>query len=217
MAGVHFHAGGASALLGVPMTDLSGRTLALEDVWGTSAVALRKRLQALPDAPSRLRCLEAFLLERLPHAVPTDDDAATAWALQQFHACTRLQGREGSVERVRKALGWSPRRFIAVFAMRVGFTPKRYCRLYRFQSVVQRLAQGRDDAWAPFAVDAGYADQAHLIREFRAFSGLTPSRYRAVAADQANHVAVAPEKIFNTGPARTATLGLLKDARKEFT
>ena len=204
VVGVHFHPGGASALLGVPMTELAGRTLALDDLWGTRADAFRDQLRSLPDAPSRLRCLEVFLLTRLSRTVPANDDAAIAWALQRFHA----RGDAGSVESVRAALGWSPRRFIAQFSMRVGLAPKRYCRLHRFQSVVHRLAQGRSDqGWAQLASEAGYADQAHMIREFRTFSGLTPGRYRAIGSDQANHVAVTPEKIFNTRPARAATLG----------
>lgn len=207
VVGVHFQAGGAAALLGVPITELAGRTFALDALWGARADALRDELRSLPDAPSRLLCLEGFLLERLAHARPSDDDAAIAWALQQFHERARCHGRDASVESVRAALGWSPRRFIAQFSMRVGLTPKRYGRLQRFQSTVHALAQGRDEGWAQFAVDAGYADQAHLIREFRAFSGLTPGRYRAIASDQANHVAVTPEKIFNTRPSRVATLG----------
>ena len=191
VVGVQFQPAGAAALLGLPMSELANRRLALDDLLGRQAFEVRERLQALPSAKERLRCLEAFLLQRLLRATPHEDDAPIAWAVQQFHT------RDARVETVRHELGWSAQRFIAQFLRRVGLAPKRYGRVRRFQSVIDRLARGRDAGWAQIALDAGYADQAHLIREFRAFSGLTPTEYRAVAPDQANHVAVA-EKIFNT-------------------
>lgn len=115
---------------------------------------------------------------------------AGAWALRQFNAAAGPGWGAQRVDSVRRAVGWSAQRFISQFSLRAGLTPKRYLRVLRFHSLVHRLAAGREDSWAQLAADGGYADQSHLIREFRAFSGLTPGGYRAVAPDQASHVAI---------------------------
>jgi transcriptional regulator GlxA family with amidase domain len=67
-------------------------------------------------------------------------------------------------------------------------TPKRYCRLLRFQDVVRQVASGHRVDWADLAVSCGFADQAHLGHEFRAFSGLSPERFLAAERPFLNHV-----------------------------
>lgn len=182
--GVHFRACGASALLGLPLNELADGAVTPEDLYGSEASHLRERLQSLPDARTRLRCLEAWLLARLHRAPTRTADAPIAWALQAFEARP-----DRSIADVRRSLGWSPQRFITEFSQRVGLTPKRYLRIARFQRVLQAAAHGDRVDWATLAATEGYADQSHLVREFRGFSGLTPSRYQPIAPDQAQHVA----------------------------
>jgi AraC-like DNA-binding protein len=57
----------------------------------------------------------------------------------------------------------------------VGVTPKRYCRILRFQRALVGAHRGKRVDWAQLAVECGYWDQAHFIHEFRLFSGLTPT------------------------------------------
>ena len=73
------------------------------------------------------------------------------------------------------------------FEARVGLTPKRFARLLRFQRVIAHAARGRAD-WARVAADCGYYDQSHLVHEFRALSGLTPSAYAPRSPGDRNHV-----------------------------
>jgi AraC-like DNA-binding protein len=68
------------------------------------------------------------------------------------------------------------KRFKAV----VGVTPKRLARGYRFTCTVLALDVAAPIDWASVAADAGYFDQAHFVREFREFTGLTPTRYAEV-------------------------------------
>jgi AraC-like DNA-binding protein len=195
VVGVQFRPGGAAALIGAPLGELAGRVVAFDDLWGARAWSLRERLQALSSAALRLDLLETVLLQVLQRR--SASLAATPevqWALRQFDA----QPATAQVEPVRAAVGWSAQRFIAQFRHEVGMAPKQYCRLRRFNAVVERVAAGRDADWAEVALDGGYSDQPHLIREFKSFAGLTPGAYHAVSAEQPNHVAE-PEKIFNTG------------------
>lgn len=193
VVGVHFRAGGAAALLGLPLTELSAPATP-DELWGPEATELRERLQSLHGTAARLRHLETWLLARLHRAPQHAADAPIAWALRVFDGPVPR-----SVAEVRGMLGWSPKRFIAEFSQRVGLTPKRYLRVARFQRIVQIAARCRTAGtpidWAALALAEGHADQAHLVREFRSFSGLTPTAYHPLAPDQASHTA---EKIFKT-------------------
>jgi AraC-like DNA-binding protein len=105
------------------------------------------------------------------------------------------------IKPVQRASGCGPARFIARFEQAMGLTPKRYARVLRFHALIERLAREQPGDWAQAAVEAGYADQSHLIHEFKRLAGITPTAYRAVAPDHPTHVAVgakSSEKISNT-------------------
>jgi AraC-like DNA-binding protein len=82
------------------------------------------------------------------------------------------------VGQVAETLDCSHRHFIARFSAAVGLTPKRYARLSRFSRMLGRLQRRPGTGLAEIAQDAGYADQAHFNRDFRAFTGISPGRYR---------------------------------------
>jgi transcriptional regulator GlxA family with amidase domain len=64
-----------------------------------------------------------------------------------------------------------------LFSDRVGLTPKLFCRLLRFQRARAVADEIAAPAWAQLASLCGYFDQAHLIKDFREFTGLTPAEY----------------------------------------
>ena len=94
------------------------------------------------------------------------------------------------------SIGLSPRRFIELFEREVGLTPKLYCRVRRFRRAAHRIwalssgaeSTGAGDDFSAIAFDCGFADQSHLIREFREFSGLTPAEYARRRGHHAQHV-----------------------------
>jgi transcriptional regulator GlxA family with amidase domain len=86
------------------------------------------------------------------------------------------------------ACGRSHRHFIAGFRDAAGLAPKRYARVLRFQRLLAVLAATPRPAWAQLALDAGYFDQSHLIREFREFAGVSPREYAARAPASPNHL-----------------------------
>jgi AraC-like DNA-binding protein len=85
-------------------------------------------------------------------------------------------------------IGLSPRRFIELFRRQVGLPPKVFCRVRRFQNVLQMVHQRTEIDWVRVALECGYYDQAHFIHDFQSFSGLTPSAYLAAATPHLNHV-----------------------------
>ncbi|MFJ8820937.1 helix-turn-helix domain-containing protein [Streptomyces sp. NPDC102467] len=77
------------------------------------------------------------------------------------------------MDRLAAEAGWSRKRLSARFRSQLGITPKRAAGLVRFDHAAHLLAAGH--AAAGVAIERGYVDQSHLHREFRAFTGLTPS------------------------------------------
>jgi AraC-like DNA-binding protein len=178
--GVLFRPGAAGAFLGVPADRFAGCHTPLDAFWGSDAAHLRDRLGEAADLDRRLVILEDALLRRLPRIRGVDPAI--------MHAVVLLDRRH-PVGQVAVALDCSHRHFIARFAETIGLTPKRYVRLARFGRVLRRLERRPEPGWAELALDAGYADQAHFNRDFRAFAGISPGRYR-VLGGSGRHVPV---------------------------
>ncbi len=182
--GVFFKAGGAFPFFEMPAGEVSNAHVPLEDFWGRRAGELRERLLEAATADAKFQILEQFLLAQA--ARPLERHPAVAYALGEFHGSPA--GR--TIADVAGQISLSARRFIEVFRDEVGLTPKLFCRVRRFQQVLRRVAQGRPVGWAGVAADCGYFDQAHFIRDFRAFSGLNPSAYLSVRNEHLNHVPI---------------------------
>jgi len=171
LIGVHFKPGGAFPFLGLPAGDLADTHVDLETLWGRSAVRLRERLCEARTSSERFQLLEDALLNRLRYGV--EQHYAVLAALEVF-------GKNQSGPRVRdtaRHLGLSQRRFIQVFKAEVGITPKLFSRIQRFQLARNSIQYNCSINWANLAVDFGYFDQSHFIRDFLEFSGLSPTDY----------------------------------------
>jgi AraC-like DNA-binding protein len=169
--GVHFKPGGAFPFLGLPAGDLADTHVDLETLWGSSARRLRERLSESRTSAERFRLLEEALVRRLCDGV--EKHYAVAAALEMFG-----KNQAGPIVReAAKYLRLSQRRFIQVFKAEVGMTPKLFSRIQRFQQTRTFIQQHPSPNWADLALDRGYFDQSHLIREFLEFSGLSPADY----------------------------------------
>jgi len=171
IVGAHFKPGGAFPFLGFPAGELADTHVDLETIWGASAVWLRERLCAAKTSAERFRLLEEFLLSRLCHGV--EQHYAVQAALEIFGS-----DRTGpKIKEAAKSIGLSERRFIQAFKSEVGLTPKLFSRIQRFQRTRTLIHQNLAPDWPTVALDLGYFDQSHLIREFLEFSRLTPTDY----------------------------------------
>jgi AraC-like DNA-binding protein len=178
--GAQLMPGAGPVLLGVPAHLLSGQHTPLVDVWGAEAEHAREQLLALDDAGQQLDLFEALLLRRLLRAKPLDHAVAQA-------AAQLARGQR--VAEVAAECGLSHKHFIQRFERSVGLPPKLYARVARLASVLPRI---QDDATlALAAVAAGYSDQAHFTREFRALSGITPGGYLRLGPRHGHHVPLA--------------------------
>lgn len=182
MIGVHFRPGGAFPFLGLPAGDLANAHVDLETLWGPSAARLRERLCEAKTPAGRFQLLQEALLARLRSGV--EQHYAISAALEMFGNTLSRPTLRPTVREVATHLGLSQRRFIQVFKAEVGLTPKLFSRIQRFQETRTIIHQNLSPDWAFLALDLGYFDQSHFIREFLEFSGLNPTDY----LDQCNSV-----------------------------
>jgi AraC-like DNA-binding protein len=173
--GVQLRPGGVTALLGVPAAALAGRSVGLASLWGDGAATIVERLAAAPRH-RRAPLLEQLLLDRLARAT-ADPHRGAALAMRRI-ATTGGRLRVGELA---GELGVGERRLEQVFRDHVGLSPKAASRLMRFRAAVDLLQRTPRPSWADLAHDAGYYDQAHLVRDWKAVSGLAPTAFAASA------------------------------------
>jgi AraC-like DNA-binding protein len=162
---------GARRLLGMPMGELTLRVVELEDLIGRNE--LPERLATAPDWGTRFALLERAIAERTLAAPPVAPELEWVW--QRLH-------EDVPIGELAAELGWSRRHLAATVHRELGMAPKPLARLLRFERAVERLRAGAD--LADVALDSGYYDQAHFNRDFKVFSGVTPTEYRAVTSVQ---------------------------------
>jgi AraC-like DNA-binding protein len=152
-------------------SELGGRMVALDDLWGRDAVRTQEQLRAAGSWDDRFAIAEAAVARRSDSRRVVDREVSVAWE--------RMVASRGlvRVERLAAEVGWSRRRLWSRFRSQIGLTPKRAAQLVRFDHAAHHLVAGHGAAQV--AADNGYVDQSHLNREVLAFAGVTPT---AIAA-----------------------------------
>jgi len=157
---------GARALLGAPAGALAGELVSLQ---------LPRAYDAMASAgswPERFEVLDRLMLGRLAASEqpPIRGELVHAWRrIRQSRGAVRVAD-------LAEEVGWSRRHLTQRFTDEYGIGPKQAARVERFARARSLLDQG--SAVADVAARCGYADQAHLTREFRALGGCTPTQWR---------------------------------------
>ncbi|MBW6438480.1 helix-turn-helix domain-containing protein [Actinoplanes hulinensis] len=167
---VAVHPLGCRAIFGVPAAELANLDVDAGALLGDRFVGeTRDRLRCAPDWPARFAVLDAVLGGLLR------EDTGPSWAA---HAVRRLFGTGPvSVAGLASEVGWSPRHLTDRFRAEVGIRPKEAARVARFDRARRAMRPGV--RLADVAAAHGYADQSHLVRDFRVFAGCAPSRWLA--------------------------------------
>ena len=170
---VSLHPTAARALLGLPAGELASLDLPADAVLGPDADRLRDQLAVATTWEQRFGVLDRALLARLGRG------ARRLAPPQVLHAwqCLLASGGRVRVDELVAGTGWSARHLGTVMRRETGLTPKTAARVVRFERARREVARRGGTDLAGVAATAGYADQSHLDRDFRAFSGLPPSRW----------------------------------------
>jgi AraC-like DNA-binding protein len=167
--GAYLHPAQLSHVAHVPSLELTDRILLVDELWGGSASELSEQLATLNES-ARLDLLENALLRQTVEP----RERGSAVDVRGLAACIVRRAGRVSIASLATAAGVSRQQLTRVFRERVGVSPKTYCRLARFQSALAYVRAGDPIDWARVASEVGYADQSHMIAEFRQFSSLTP-------------------------------------------
>ena len=146
--------------------ELAHRHTQLGDIWSGVDLIVERLSEA--SAESRLETLQQILVERL-------SGSEEVRPMIKFAVAEIRRGGKSIRDIVRRT-GYSHRRFNELFRRSIGVNPKTFSGIHRFQTLLGQLSDS-SESLSVLALRAGYSDQAHMTREFRRFSGVSPGEY----------------------------------------
>ncbi|MEO5627095.1 MAG: AraC family transcriptional regulator [Dokdonella sp.] len=169
--GVKFRAGGFRPFIDRPVSTLTGGSLSVLDVFGADAGTLEDDVLAGADENAMIETATRFLVAHLP---PPDANVARVANIVAIIEADRSILR---VDDVVSRHGLNKRALQRLFNNYVGVSPKWVINRYRLHEAIEQLAAGKPVDWTALALELGYFDQAHFIRDFRGLVGRTPGQY----------------------------------------
>lgn len=174
VVGFRFQPGAAARWLNLSIAEITGETVALSDLWGADGRELHERLSETGSTAEGLALLQDFLTQRAAQATTPSDDMHHAFE----HLSRKGRERPQTVEALARALGYGERTLRRRCLDHFGYGPKTLGRILRFQRFLSLLKANQWQPMSILALEAGYADQAHMCREVQALAGLPPAEIR---------------------------------------
>ena len=174
VVGFRIRRGAARTVLGMSPTELAAGPVSIEALWGRRGRELEERLAESCASTAQVASLGGLVAELVAGTGELDNAVLAAIDRVGHPRSTAMKDLAGEV-------GVSERQLRRRFENQVGLGIKHYARMMRFQRLLDTIRQSKrslgatSPGWAGLACDHGFADQAHLIREVKAFSGLTPA------------------------------------------
>lgn len=172
MFGIRFFSHAASCFLNEDMTQLNNRVSNGADVAGKDMLELHARLCDSESMQEKIEIVNRLLLSKLkrfkhPDKISLISSAMTEMKNGSFH---------DTIENVALRHGISSRYLQKLFLQHTGITPKLFIKINRFQKSL-KLISGQNSSLTDIAYACGYFDQAHFIRDYKSFTGYTPSSF----------------------------------------
>lgn len=168
--GVQFHPGGAYPFFPFSPKTLTDHLVDIEKIWRKSGRLLSETMQCSDrTSKERIRLMEAFLFRRLEQYEKVDpvfNKAAMVIRSRQGQVCLKKLAND---------VGLSFKQLERKFVENSGILPKRLCRIIRFRYLFEHITAHPTDKWVDTALACGYYDQAHLIHDFKLFTGMSPA------------------------------------------
>lgn len=161
-----------------PISDFTNHSIDLADVFGEESNDFYYQLMETNATEQKVRALDSFLVQRLKKSKTAHHKLII---VEQICRSIRADSESFNIKTLSDQYGISERYIQKLFLDNVGITPKLFSNIHRFNKSLQ-LIQSGDLPLTSIAYDCGYYDQAHFIKEFKKFTGLTPSEVRAFQA-----------------------------------
>ncbi|MDI3384274.1 helix-turn-helix domain-containing protein [Xenophilus aerolatus] len=164
--------GASQALFGVPAHALAERVVDWELLVAARHRSLPLRWQEEHNETTRARLLMSTL-----HGLMRPADPVPLGQASQAAALLRTSASPPRISEIAAAVGLGERRLQQVFRAQFGLSPRSWRRLARLHACLLRLRGAGPPRWSELALESGFYDQAHLVREFQALCGLTPGQF----------------------------------------
>jgi AraC-like DNA-binding protein len=169
--GVKFRPGAYYPFVKSPVSAITDRSMRIEDIFGADGQALEAAVCAQDDEEQSIKQAEQFLRRRLPERDENVD--LINRIVDQIIADRTIIKVDALVDR----FNLGKRTLQRIFSQYVGVSPKWVIKRYRLQEAAEQLAGGAIGSWPKMALDLGYFDQAHFIKDFKMIVGRTPAEY----------------------------------------
>jgi AraC-like DNA-binding protein len=170
---VVFQPFGINRLLGIPAHDIKGRIICTEEIFGRQGLILQEKLAEHPDSDTRVQLLNTFffgLSFKYPKTNHVIIEASIDFILKNRGAIT--------IGQLVKHTGYTERQIERTFSECIGLTPKKFGNIVQLHSFLKMLRNlSKQNNLTNFCYEAGYADQSHLIKVFKKYTGITPTQY----------------------------------------
>lgn len=171
--GIRFQQAGAFPFFRFSLSELTDRIDALDLIWGTEGRELEERVNEAADLATRILIIENRLEQGLLTPVKTDV------SLVRASQAILQSGGTDPVGHVASFAGMSERGLERAFRQKIGVSPKLFSRIIRFQNVLRSLEKNSGSPLIDTALETGYYDQAHMIKDFGQFAGKSPTAFLA--------------------------------------
>lgn len=169
--GIKFRPGGFYPFVGKPISSFTDGLLPFSEVFDEDLENLQSEILGHNENEGMVATAEAFLLRNLPEKDPAVDEVS------QLVECIRQEASILKVDDLTERISYSKRTLQRIFRKYVGISPKWVIQRYRLHEAAEKIAAGKAENWSELALELGYFDQAHFIRDFKSIVGQTPAEY----------------------------------------
>lgn len=169
--GVKFRPGAYYPFLKNPVSAITNRTVPFREAFGMNSQSLERQLFAQETAEQMIPLAEFFIRERLPEPDIHVDFINT------IIQCVISDRSIVKVEDIVNRFPITMRQLQLLFRQYVGISPKWIIQRYRLHEAVEKMTNGNIPDWSKLALDLGYFDQAHFVKDFKSIVGKSPEVY----------------------------------------
>ncbi|UYQ94424.1 helix-turn-helix domain-containing protein [Chitinophaga horti] len=169
---IRFYPYGFANFIKKPISELANTETPLQDVFGEAAAnTITQAISQATDTQARITAIETFLLALLQQQTTVDKIvASTVEKIIQSGGSTPIRELMNDDKAKRRQLERH-------FRKHIGISPKQLCKVIRLQATLQMLLDQRTASFTSVAYENEYFDQAHFIKDFKEFTGVTPGEF----------------------------------------
>ncbi len=170
---VRFNPDGFAPFVTIPNNDMENRAVPLQELFGNDGIHLEKELLNALTNEDRVKIVESFLLKIL--ITPRFIDSITKSSVEII---LQLNGQI-TTDELSDQLNIHRRQLERKFSSVIGLSPKQLSKIIRIQSTLKMMANNQFTSLTSVAYEGNYYDQAHFIKDFKEFTGMSPKKFYA--------------------------------------